>query len=931
MRKTLYFAAAAAAAATACAPTAPAPVSAPQAAEAAPAAPAAAQATRLPYLDRLPPIIDREVFFGDPEITGAQISPDGRFISFRRPLDGVMNVWVKERGQPFDAARPVTADTNRPVMGYFWSQDSRRILYVQDRGGDENFHVYAVDPTAPAAAGSRAPEARNLTPYPGVRAMIYAVPQATPNFIFVGLNDRDPQLHDVYRVDLRDGSRQLVFRNDQNVVGWQFDLQGRLRLGVRMTPAGGTEILRVDGNRLTQIYECSQEESCGPVRFHRDGRRVYMITNRGEPDLTGLVLFDVQTRREELVERDPQGQVDFGGAEFSRATQELVATYYVGDRLRVYPKDARFARDWERLRAALPEGDIYLGSTTRDDRLALVSVTSDVDPGATYLFDRQTGEVEFLYRPRPNLPTEHLAEMRPVRYTARDGVEVPAYLTLPRGVEPRNLAVVVVPHGGPWARDYWGYNPEAQFLANRGYAVLQPNFRGSTGFGKRFLNLGNREWGTGTMQHDITDGVQYLVQQGIADPRRVGIYGGSYGGYATLAGLAFTPELYAAGVSFVGPSSIISLLNSIPPYWAPMRQLFAVRVGDLENPADVEMMRAQSPLYSATNITAPLLVIQGANDPRVVKAESDQIVVALRDLGRTVDYMIAWDEGHGFAGRENRIAMYTGLERFFARHLGGRYQPETPAPIAERLARMMVQIDTLRLATPVAGAAEAATAPLPSFSTGSVRPMTLRYDQTLEMGQQRVQLNTTRTVAAGERNGRAVWIVAEQAQSPMGAAADTVYLDRQTLHPIRRIVRQGPATIEVAVDGRTVTGQIRAGPQEMPIDARLEADVLFDGGSAEVALATLPLAQGYTTTLRTFDLMQQRTKPQTLTVAGSERVEVPAGAFDAWRIELQPTDGSAGSTVWVERAAPHRVVRSTTRLPAQMGGGTATSELAEAQ
>jgi dipeptidyl aminopeptidase/acylaminoacyl peptidase len=892
---------------------------------------AAAQVAPLPYLDQLPPLIDREVFFGDPEITGAQLSPDGRFISFRKPLDGVMNVWVKERGQPFDAARPVTADTNRPVMGYFWSQDSRRILYVQDRGGDENFHVYAVDPTAAPAAGSAAPEARNLTPYPGVRAMIYAVPESTPNHIFVGLNDRNPQLHDVYRVDLRDGTRQLVFQNDHNVVGWQFDLEGRLRLGARMTPTGGTEILRVDGRQLTPIYECNQEESCSPVRFHRDGRRVYMITNRGEPDLTGLVLFDVQTRREQLVERDPEGRVDFGGVEFSRATRELVATYYVGDRLRVYPKDPRFARDFERLRAALPEGDIYLGSTTRDDRLSLVSVTSDVAPGATYLFDRQTGEVEFLYRPRPNLPTEHLAQMQPLRYTARDGVEVPAYLTLPRGVEPRNLAVVVVPHGGPWARDYWGYNPEAQFLANRGYAVLQPNFRGSTGFGKRFLNLGNREWGTGSMQHDITDGVRHLIEQGIADPARVAIYGGSYGGYATLAGLAFTPDLYAAGVSFVGPSSIVTLLNSIPPYWAPMRTIFSVRVGDLENPADVEMMRAQSPLYSATNIRAPLLVVQGANDPRVVKAESDQIVVALRDLGRTVDYMIAWDEGHGFAGRENRIAFYTEMERFFGRHLGGRAQPDTPPAIAERLARMMVQIDTLRLAAPVADAAEAATAPLPAFRAGAVQPMTLRYAQTLEVGAQKIQVSTTRTVAQVDRNGRALWVVAEAMQSPMGSAADSVFLDRQTLHPVRRIVRQGPATIEVLLEGRSVTGQIKAGPQEMPIQAQLQGDVLLDGGSAELAFATLPLTEGYTAPVRTFDVMQQKVKPQMLTVAGAERVEVPAGTFDTWRIELQPVDGSAGGTLWVERAAPHRVVRSTARLPAQMGGGTATSELAEVQ
>jgi dipeptidyl aminopeptidase/acylaminoacyl peptidase len=916
MRKLVVFAGAVAVAA--CAPGAPAPVQAP--------APAteASQARPLPYLAQLPPLIDRDVFFGDPEIAAGQLSPDGRFISFVRPLDGVMNVWIVERGQPFDAARPITDARDRPITGYFWSADGRYVLYVRDQGGDENFRVYAIDPTAPSAPGQRTPPARDLTPYEGVRAMLYSVPENTPNQILIGLNDRNPQVHDVYRVDLRTGERTLVRRNDDNVAGWVADLDGRLRLGVRQTADGGNEILRIDGQQLTRIYACSNEESCGPVRFHTDGRRVYSITNRGDTDLIGLVLLDTQTGATELVERDPENEVDFGSAVFSRVTRQLIATAYVGDRLRIYPRDPEFARDLERVRAALPGGDLSLRSPTRDDRLWLVSVTSDVDPGATYIYDRQTGEVEFLYRPRPDLPTEHLAPMRAIRYTARDGLEIPAYLTLPQGVEPRNLAVVVLPHGGPWARDFWGYDSFAQFLANRGYAVLQPNFRGSTGYGKRFLNLGNREWGTGTMQHDITDGVRFLVEQGIADPERVAIMGISYGGYATLAGLAFTPELYAAGVSIVGPSSIVTLLNSIPPYWAPVRRMFAVRVGDVDDPQDVEMLRAQSPLYSADQIRAPLLVIQGANDPRVIQAESDQIVVALRELGRTVDYIVAPDEGHGFARRENRLAMTVEVERFLAQHLGGRHQESAPDEILQRLAEIRVDVDTVRVRTAVADAG----APVAEFRGAALQPMTLRYQQTLEVGGQTLEISSSRTVASAVTDGQPVWIVVEQAQTPMGAVSDSTYLERQTLLPVRRAVQQGPATVEIHfADGR-VHGKIQAGPQEMPIDANIEGRVLADGAPMELTIATLPLAPGFETTIRTFNMMQGRAATQRIVVGGVEQVQVPAGSFEVFRVETSPADGTpGGATLWIEREAPHRIVRSEARLPAQMGGGRAVSEL----
>ncbi|KPK07477.1 MAG: peptidase S9, partial [Gemmatimonas sp. SG8_28] len=366
------------------------------------AAPGAAQQQR--YLDQLPPLIDRELFFGDPEISGAQISPNGEFISFRKQHLGVMNIWVKRIDEPFEAARPMTADTTRPVSGYFWSQDSRYMLYVQDKGGNENFHVYAVDPRDPPEGATGVPAALDLTPYGEVQARIYAVPEATPDEILVGINDRDAQVHDVYRVELATGERTLVLRNDENVAGWQTDLEGNVRLGVRVDEEGNSLILRVDDDALTEVYRCSNEESCGPVRFHKDGRRVYMITNKGDGvDLTRLVLFDPATSALEFVESDPERQVDFGGAAFSDVTDELVATVYVGDRVRIYPKTDEVAHDLAVLREKLPEGELSFGSSTEDENLTIVYVSRDVDPGSAYLYNRATEDVELLYRSRPSL------------------------------------------------------------------------------------------------------------------------------------------------------------------------------------------------------------------------------------------------------------------------------------------------------------------------------------------------------------------------------------------------------------------------------------------------------------------------------------------------------------------------------------------------
>jgi dipeptidyl aminopeptidase/acylaminoacyl peptidase len=874
-----------------------------------------------------PPVIDRELFFGDPEVSGAQISPTGQFISFRKQYRGVLNLWLKGVNEPFDAARPLTADTTRPVRGYFWSEDGRYLLYVQDKGGNENYHVYAVDPTVTPESATGVPPARDLTPYGAVQAQIYAVPRATPNTIIVGLNDRDPQLHDVYRLNLTTGARELVLENHENVAGWQTDNAGKVRLGIRTGSDGSWQILRVDDTTLTQIYECSNEETCGPVRFEKGNRRVYMLTNKGDDvDLTRLVLFDPESRQSEPVESDPEGRVDFGGAVFSDVTDELLATVYVGDRVRIYPKTDAFAHDLQVLRTKLPEGELGFGSRSTDEKLWIVYVSRDVDPGSAYLFNAETGDVQLLYRSRPKLPSADLASMKAIRYRARDGLEIPAYLTLPKGLAAKKLPVVVMPHGGPWARDAWGYDPYAQFLANRGYAVLQPNFRGSTGYGKKFLNAGNKQWGTGAMQHDITDGVQYLIKQGIADPSRVAIFGGSYGGYATLAGVTFTPKLYAAGVSYVGPSNLLTLLKTIPPYWAPIKKIFDTRLGNPDDPADRQRLEEESPINSADQIVAPLLVIQGANDPRVNKAESEQIVISLRDRGHPVEYLCAPDEGHGFAGRENRLSVAVAMEKFLAAHVGGRYQAAVPPDIAAKLAAITVGVDTLRLSRPAASAASGTT--LERADGAAVHPGTFGYQSTIKtMGQERT-LSSTRTVMSADYENRPVWRVVDETQLGNVTAADTVDLDRATLVPVRRHgVGAGMVTVTFSDTG--VTGEMRMGPQTVPIDAHLTTPVFAEGAGMDLVIAALPLAPDYATSVRMFSVLAQKVRPMRIAVTGTDSTTTTAGTFATYVVQVTPLDGDEGGTATyhVLTAAPHVVVQAETKLPAMMGSGTAVVEL----
>jgi len=645
----------------------------------------------------LPPLIDRELLFGNPEISEARLSPDGSHLAFLKPWNDTRNIWVKRIDEPFSAAHLLTAESRRPVPAFLWSRDSKYILYVKDNNGDENYNLYAVDPTAPPSSDSEAPPSRDLTGLQGVRVMAYKVPKSDPDVVYLGLNDRDKAWHDLYKLNISTGQRTLIRENTEQIAQWFFDEAGELRLAMRVAANGDQEVLRVDPAAFTKVYSSNVFESCRPLRFHRDRCRVYMMTNHGDDvDLVSLVLFDPDTQEIEPIESDPLGRVDLGGALFSEVTDELAGTLYIEDRVRPYFRDKSFEADYSYLKWQLHNTDLHFPSRSLDERIWLVSASHDTEPGEVYLFNRETRQLDLQYTLRDKLPRESLVAMQPIRYKSSDGLEIPAYLTLPKGVARTALPALVIPHGGPWARDLWGYDPLAQFFANRGYAVLMPNFRGSTGYGKRFLNAGNQEWGR-KMQDDITWGVKHLISEGIADPKRIGIMGGSYGGYATLAGIAFTPDLYHAAVDNCGPSNLITLLESFPPYWKAFRKILFARLANPDTSEGKAWLEERSPLNSAANIRTPLLVVQGANDPRVTRAEAEQIVIALRDRGFPVEYMLAADEGHGYQRPVNDMAMFMAAERFFAKHLCGRYQEGGTPEVVARLKELIVDPKTVVL------------------------------------------------------------------------------------------------------------------------------------------------------------------------------------------------------------------------------------------
>lgn len=863
------------------------------------------------------PLIDRDVIFGNPEIAAAELSPDGRFIAFLKPWKDTRNVYVKGVSEPFSAARLLTTETKRPVAGYLWTRDSKYILYAKDNDGDENFNVFAVDPLATPVAGADAPPSRDLTGLKGVRVILYEVPKSDPDVVYIGLNDRDKAWHDLYRLKISTGTKDLVRKNTERITGWVFDLKGRLRMATRSAENGDTEVLRVDADAFTKVYSCSVFESCNPLQFQPGDQRLYMETNK-DANLTSLELLDPQTGKTEMVESDPLGKVDFGGALFSEATDELVETWYIAARVKTYYKNKAFGDDVHWIENKFPDHEILVVSRTKDEQLWLVTAVSDTEPGETMLFDRKARLLTPQYKVREKLPRADLAQMKPVSYKSSDGLEIPAYLTLPRGVAAKNLPTLMLPHGGPWGRDQWGYNALAQFFANRGYAVLQPNFRGSTGYGRKFLDAGNLQWGR-KMQDDVTWGVKYLIAQGIADPKRVGVIGGSYGGYATLAGVAFTPDLYSAAVDIVGPSNLITLLDSIPPYWESIRKMFYQRMGDPSTPEGKKQLMEESPLNSADKIKTPLLVAQGANDPRVNRREAEQIVIALRDRGFPVEYILAPDEGHGFARPVNNLALFMASEKFFALHLGGRYQEGgTPEEVA-RLKEITVDPKKVVLAKKIDAGTIGAPKPATDLQAG-----TYNYQVKIEMGGQQMNMKLSTAI----QDGAGSWTATDQMDTPQGAATDTATLEKGSLLLLKRSLKQGPVAIDLDFAGNKAAGKMSMNGQDKPIAVDLGGPLFADAAGSDQVIACLPLVEGYNTTFRNFDVQTQKVKLLQLTVAGKEEVKVPAGTFNALRVEISSADGGSDKrTLWI--AGETRKVVKVTAVLASMGGAVMTQELVQ--
>jgi dipeptidyl aminopeptidase/acylaminoacyl peptidase len=619
-------------------------------------------------------LIPRAVLFGNPERTRVRLSPDGRRLSFLAPLDGVMNVWIA----PVDdvaAATPVTNDRGRGIAIYAWAFTGDDILYLQDRDGDENWRLHRVD----LAAG----EDRDLTPFPGVQTQVIGVSHRHPESVVVAWNDRDPQWHELYRVSLEDGAWERIQENAR-FGGFLVDDDFRVRLAVEMTEDGGEAYFRPGATpgagAWEPVFVVPMEDTLGTrvLDFAPDGDSIWMLDSHGR-DTAALVAFDPATGERRVAAES--GRADIGPVLLHPTTKEPQAAAFNWTRLEWIPLDERVRADLSRL-TATAQGDVEITSRTLDDRQWIAAFSPDDGPVRYYHLDRDSGRVRYLFSDRPALEGQRLARMYPVVIPARDGLPLVSYLTLPPAVDRDGRATQPVPmvllvHGGPWARDTWGFSPLHQWLASRGYAVLSVNFRGSTGFGKAFVNAGNLAWAR-AMHDDLIDAVDWAVEQGAADPDQVCIMGGSYGGYATLVGLTFTPERFACGVDIVGPSSLLTLLASIPPYWKPMFELFAKRVGDPRTPEGEALLRERSPLFRTEEIRAPLLIGQGANDPRVKQAESDQLVEALRERDVPVTYVLYPDEGHGFRRPENRLSFFAITEAFLARHLGGRLQPLGP-------------------------------------------------------------------------------------------------------------------------------------------------------------------------------------------------------------------------------------------------------------
>jgi len=611
------------------------------------------------------PLIPRKLLFGNPDKTQARISPDGKQLSYLAPVNGVLNVWVGPIDNP-DTARPVTNDTNRGIRMHQWAYTSKHILYIQDIGGDENWRIYGVN--------LETGEVTDYTPIEKVNARIELLSPRSPDKIVIALNDRNEQLHDLHILDLHTGERKLLIQNDEGFLAYTLDDEFHVRMGSRMTPDGGMDIMTLKDSGWALFAHVPMEDmlTTQVFGFEASGQYLYLADSR-ERNTSALVQYDTKTNEFKTLAEDPRA--DLSGVIIHPTDFHVQAVSFTYERRHWQILDASIQADLDFL-ATVEHGEIDIISRTLDDQHWIVAYTIDNGPLRYYRYNRAARQTIFLFSNRKALEDKPLASMKPVIIRSRDGLELVSYLTVPVGNEKNGkpLPMILFVHGGPWGRDEWGFNPYHQWLANRGYAVLSVNFRASTGLGKAFTNAGNMEWGA-AMHNDLLDAVDWAIKEGIADKNSIAIMGGSYGGYATLAGLTFTPDVFACGVDIVGPSNLITLLETIPPYWAPMLEMLTSRMGDHRTEEGREFLKSRSPLTHADSIRKPLLIGQGANDPRVKQAEADQIIQAMQAKNIPVTYVLYPDEGHGFARPENNMSFSAVAEAFLSGILEGRFEP----------------------------------------------------------------------------------------------------------------------------------------------------------------------------------------------------------------------------------------------------------------
>ena len=598
--------------------------------------------------------ISVEDFMKNPGSVGYQLSPDGNYITYNSAWENRSNVFVKKMNDDSEPVR-VSSSTDRDISLSFWKDDN--LLYVKDKGGDENYHIYS---TAFNGNGEK-----DLTPYPNVKVTILSSLKNVKDEILIMMNKEDVKVFDVYKLNVKTGKTTHVAKNPGNITGWLADRNGNVRMAVASDGVVGTVLYRdSEKDEFKPFVEIEAGDLVVPFAFSKDNKHIFATSNKGR-DKVEVVKYDLEGHEEVIMSNS---EVDVTGVFYSAEKDKVLFGAYETDKIHYQFFDEDFEKLFRKIQNKLgvQENEIAINDYNKEMTKFIVKVSSDTVYGKFYYYDSTTDEIIELATLGSWLNPEELAKMHPISYKSRDGLTINGYLTLPKNKEAKNLPLIVNPHGGPWARDTWGFDPETQLLANRGYAVLQVNFRSSTGYGKEFLDAGNKQWGL-KIQDDITDGVQWAIDQGIADPKRIGIYGASFGGYATLAGITYTPDLYAAAVDYVGISNIFTLLNTIPPYWETQRKEYYERIGHPEN--DKELLTAASPVFHVDKIKTPLFVAQGANDPRVNKAESDQIVEALRARGVDVEYMVKDNEGHIFRNEENRIEFYTAMLKFLDSHL----------------------------------------------------------------------------------------------------------------------------------------------------------------------------------------------------------------------------------------------------------------------